>query len=256
MALRTTIPRVDWSQSINKGLVAWWPMWEGAGGKILDISGKSNHGTLTNGPVWVDGLKFDGTDDYVGGFTVSNFDSITNEVTFAATVQTPSPLATRMDLIQRSVGADSWWFNLQSGLVSFYADNVTGGAYKQSLSPITSDKTNIAVVYNGSTIKFFINGRLDNTIGATGTLSTGSTSLFMASNNGGLGFYNGILYNLRMWSRGLIDSEAQRLHINPHAGLYIPDIARYYLPAAGGSSIVPDKGNPMLVTPGKMMMRG
>ena len=84
MALRTTIPRVDWSQSINEGSVGWWPIWEGAGGKCLDTSGKNNHGTLANGPVWADGLKFDGTDDYVNAGGAGNFTNTDFSIAFSS----------------------------------------------------------------------------------------------------------------------------------------------------------------------------
>lgn len=41
------------------------PMWEGAGNQAMDLSGYGNHGTI-NGADWVvDGLNFDGVDNYV-----------------------------------------------------------------------------------------------------------------------------------------------------------------------------------------------
>ena len=53
--------------SEEKGLVAYWPVDEGSGKVIGDISGNGNTGTLKNGPSWGagSGLKFDGVNDYV-----------------------------------------------------------------------------------------------------------------------------------------------------------------------------------------------
>jgi len=54
----------------DPNLVGWWKLDEGMGDIVLDWSGHNNHGTLTNGPVWVEGadggaLQFDGQNDYV-----------------------------------------------------------------------------------------------------------------------------------------------------------------------------------------------
>jgi hypothetical protein len=54
----------------DPNLVGWWKLDEGMGGIVLDWSGHDNHGTLANGPVWVEGvdggaLQFDGMNDYV-----------------------------------------------------------------------------------------------------------------------------------------------------------------------------------------------
>ena len=54
----------------DPNLVGWWKLDEGMGNIVLDWSGHDNHGTLANGPIWVEGndggaLQFDGSDDYV-----------------------------------------------------------------------------------------------------------------------------------------------------------------------------------------------
>jgi len=51
------------------GLVGYWRLDEGVGTIAFDSSGNNNHGTLVNGPSWVNGkygkaLNFDGIDDY------------------------------------------------------------------------------------------------------------------------------------------------------------------------------------------------
>jgi len=60
----------DWKQHpVFHGLIGCWPMVEGGGNRLTDISGYMNHGTI-NGATWVGtpwgpGLSFDGSDDYV-----------------------------------------------------------------------------------------------------------------------------------------------------------------------------------------------
>ena len=74
--------RVDWSQSINKGLAGWWLFNEGSGDRVEDISLNGNRGILTNvalATAWVVGgnpaiagytLDFDGVDDFIDFNTI------------------------------------------------------------------------------------------------------------------------------------------------------------------------------------------
>lgn len=78
---------VNWSDPQTDGLVAWWYFLERGGNFIRDLSGNTNHGTLTNGVTWKDGaVNLDGVDDYINvgnidmnmDYTISawlNFDS-------------------------------------------------------------------------------------------------------------------------------------------------------------------------------------
>jgi len=64
LTTRPEIPITD------PNLVGWWKLDEGMGNTVLDWSGHDNHGTLVNGPIWVEGndgsaLHFDGINDYV-----------------------------------------------------------------------------------------------------------------------------------------------------------------------------------------------
>ena len=50
--------------------VGWWPLDDGAGTAVADVSGNANHGVVTGNAAWTTGkfdgaLSFDGTDDYV-----------------------------------------------------------------------------------------------------------------------------------------------------------------------------------------------
>ena len=55
---------------VDAGITTYYPLNEGSGVSIEDISQYGNHGTLKNGPVWTlesgeMGLTFDGADDYI-----------------------------------------------------------------------------------------------------------------------------------------------------------------------------------------------
>jgi len=62
-----TLPDIPIS---DPNLIRWWKLDEGRGITAVDWSGHNNHGTLINGPQWVEGydagaLELDGSDDYV-----------------------------------------------------------------------------------------------------------------------------------------------------------------------------------------------
>ena len=50
---------------LSRGLVGYWPMLEGTGGKISDLSNNGNIGELTGTALWSSGL-FGGCVDYDG----------------------------------------------------------------------------------------------------------------------------------------------------------------------------------------------
>jgi regulation of enolase protein 1 (concanavalin A-like superfamily) len=79
-----TVPGI---QIKDAHLVGWWKLDEGAGTTALDWSGHEYHGTLVNGPIWIEGidagaLNFDGQDDYVDLSIGTLLSTLTNS-TFA-----------------------------------------------------------------------------------------------------------------------------------------------------------------------------
>lgn len=67
------------SQPLHQGLIAWWPVVEGGGSTLYELSGNGNHSTLTNtnlSTVWIVGphgaaIDLDGTDDYAAAAVAS-----------------------------------------------------------------------------------------------------------------------------------------------------------------------------------------
>jgi len=83
---------------IGEGLVAYWPLDEGAGNSTSDVTGNGSNGTLNGGPVWAEGkmggaLNFDGDDDYVDCGNAPVLDFGTGDWTVSAWIKvatTPS----------------------------------------------------------------------------------------------------------------------------------------------------------------------
>ena len=187
----------------------------GSAPQMLDSTANNNDGTssgtmTTSDQVSgkIDGsLEFDGNSTQDDLITVPNssvWDNITTAITISAWVNPNSvgALGYRSDIIQRSSGNNDWWFNLQnSGKLSFYADNITGGTYKQSTSVINENELSYVVVsYDDvNDIRFYINGTYINTVAASGSfITTDNLVYFGANHNGPSTVFRGIIDELKV----------------------------------------------------------
>ena len=64
---------------LANGLVAYWPMWEGSGGRLFDISGKGRHGTINVG-TWTHGPEGHSLDSWSGTSLISVSDSAVTQL--------------------------------------------------------------------------------------------------------------------------------------------------------------------------------
>ena len=247
---------LDPGAPINQGLVGWWPMWEGAGGKTLDISGKNNHGTLTNEPLWSGGgLKFDATNDWVDvGADVrpSLPVSIHVRCMFRSTSAAGGLFAsdkTNISTIIHSGFVLSQGFITAGKIALFYGDNTANNSTgRRTKSGTTTPSNNVVhsitgVIRGATDMSIWLNGIDDG-----GTYSGTGGSMVYRNDSGAIGMYsdtggtlrvvNGNIFDCRVWSRALSALEVQQLYVNPNIGLWVPDITRYYFAAAAGGADV------------------
>ena len=208
--------------------LAEWKFDEGTSTSAFDSTGNGVTGTLVNSPAWIAGkqgksLNFNGSNSYV---TTTHQDALFNGITTAMTISgwvkpAAGSLSARRDIIQRAgaVGSingataakDIWWFNLQnSGKMNFYMGGITG-AYVETTTAISDSVwTYLTVTYDGSNIRFYINGKLDKTSAASGTLLTGDNGVGIGGNLSGVSpatVFSGGIDMLRVW--GYTRSPAQ-----------------------------------------------
>jgi hypothetical protein len=159
------------------GLSSYWKLDEGSGTTAYDSSGNNNHGTLINGPMWVDGkigkaLSFDGLDDRVDAPDSPLWDFGTGNFTMAAWVNIRDKTKT-MRIVSAGYGGTTydpittlWTFGFWGtssgvGMRINYAPKY-GGYYRNFLSvPLTYNNNEwayVAVVKNGTTLSFYFNG--------------------------------------------------------------------------------------------------
>jgi len=204
--------------ALNLGLVGYWSMDEGSGSKAYDQSGNRNTGTAYSSTTptasWADGklgkaLDFDGTDDYVNIPTASSI-NITSNITVSAWINIK--VWKEADVVESgNTGYMLWTAPSQANKIVWGRQGSTAG---QVLSVTTfNTKLNtwyhIVGTHDGTTLRIYVNGVVDNTKVAATSFSNGA-NLFIAS---GLdGKFNGLIDEVRVYNRALSAGEVNRLY--------------------------------------------
>jgi len=230
-----------------------WHFDEGSGTTAYDTSGNNNHGTLYNGPTWVNGkfkyaLRFDGVDDYV-------------EVPHSASLN---------PIYQISIEGWFYWLgpttqSAQNGIrkqnqyLLFYWDNNTyfvntfairsaGTWYYINLGDIRyeimNQWTHWVGTFDGKVLKLYINNVLRGSLTYTGTIDQTYNPLQIGREPYGW-FYNGIIDEIRIYNRALTAEEISYLY-NYH-GYTTPNypgkvlVKKYVSPEPAFSSAGPEE---------------
>ncbi|MFC1635968.1 LamG domain-containing protein [Planctomycetota bacterium] len=177
----------------RKRLVAWWKLDEADGNDVADSSGNNCIGKLIGNPQWqpaggkVSGaLEFDGDGDYIEIGNKSAFD-IANAITVATWIKVDSfdkrwqAIVTKGDTawrIQRTAAEDTLAFKC-TGIES------TGSRHGiEGYRSVNDGKWHHAVgIYDGSTVSLYIDGVLDNSCEASGSIQMNDAPVFIGANS-------------------------------------------------------------------------
>jgi chitodextrinase len=213
-----TTPGGDLPSATN-GLIGHWPMNEGAGATVADASGRSFHGTLTNGPTWSAGkvggaLSFDGVNDKVDLGTA--FDIPALPFTIAAWVNPVDFNYFRPILSKRNSYALSgmrFQFDLDSGTGRVRLLNSVASGTEFSFTPALKVWTHLAVVARSGATQLYVNGVLRETRATTFVLGAASGARAAIGDLGGEPGENfsGRIDDVRVYNRALDAAELQSL---------------------------------------------
>jgi hypothetical protein len=212
----------------DPNLVGWWKLDEGMGNIVLDWSGHDNHGTLANGPIWVEGndggaLQFDGQNDYVNlgtpaelyipdNYTYSAWFRVGEDINGDSDAQYILCIGSRSDLcfgIEDNVGIDG-------DLALHYYDTAPGfhslGVGKTVWS--SGDWHMVAGTKDSATgHKIYLDGELRNSDTNTNNDNYATTRMIsigaMGWNNDE--YYNGTIDDVRIYNRTLTQDEIQNI---------------------------------------------
>ena len=179
------------SQSVpTSGLLLWWKFSEGSGSSVADSSGNGNTGTWTGTPAWSTGLSkpaayFDGTaSNYVTkaspAASVSSAYSLLCRIKFVSVTQwTPifgirGPVETGAYQGYELRTGNSKQILMEFGTGSGAITNGNGSGTTYT----TGSWVDIGYSYDGSNFKSYLNGALDSTVAASGTVSVGTSPFY------------------------------------------------------------------------------
>lgn len=248
----------------NLGLVGYWSFNEGTSTSATDFSGYGNNGTfnnISNPPTtssgWISGklgkgVKFDGSNDFVSAANSSSLNlGGKTEFTLSAWVKVrafnivsscdnDAIIAKGGDAVvggyflylgdTGSCGPNTGIVYLSGGFVDGSAAVHNAGGANGGIVQLQKDIWyHLTVIYNGSTLKTYVNGVEDASLNTTATVGSNSETLNMGANtnNGGGGVYayrtNSIIDEVRIYNRAISLSEL--------AGLYRSGVTSYKAPS-------------------------
>jgi hypothetical protein len=173
-------------------------------------------GTLVNGTTYSNGaMVFDGVDDLVNCGNSTSILAITNQLTFGGFVKFNTFDTYRRFIFKDNgtVGVFESFYNPSSN--KFDIEIVTSGvrtSVKSTTTPSINTIYYLIGTYDGSNMRIYINGILENTTSKAGNIDIGpGGGLFLGNTNGGAGpsnFYlNGNIYNVQIYNRALTQAE-------------------------------------------------
>ena len=184
--------------------------------KIFDLSNNNTDNTI-NGATYSDGgLLFDGTDDSVL-LPEYSLSSMSNGFTFEVLINANSVTNTSNEIVL--------FGNVENGGgdIIIHQERFAMTIYNKEASKYASAKASeillpnkdylLTGVFDGKSIKVYINGKLEATTSFSGTVkdAESNTHFFLGCNPSGSNchqsYFNGIMYEARMYDRALTDKE-------------------------------------------------
>lgn len=176
--------------------LAYWRLGDAAGTTMTDSSGNARHGTYVGSPLLgATGLLSTDAD------TCVDFDANNDhgDLAYAAWMDASTALTTEALIRPAGVNGDRpiidrdhssgrvFQFRVSTGKLQFIKIGGTGGIVTAtSVTSIAASTTyHVAATYDGSNIRLYINGALDKTQAAPGTLGTGNSPLMVGASFSG-----------------------------------------------------------------------
>ena len=204
------------------GLVGHWKLNETAGTTAVDSSPKLNNGTYTGGVtlnqagpypgVGAVAADLDGANDYVAVPNESLYD-ITGPITVAAWIKVDAFDQQFQTIISKGDGA--WRLSREgtSNLLHFACTGLTSPHLTSSSGVNDGAWHHIAGVYNGSQMRLYIDGKLDQSLNSTGTITANNEPVQIGQNSQQSNRnWEGGLFDVRVYDMALSAAEIAELH--------------------------------------------
>ena len=211
---------INTAHPLSQGLAGAWLMNERGGGKLYDISGNNNTGTI-NGASWANGqfggcLSFNGTSNNI---TASGTSVPIGNSSRTVSVWINSPSYSGSSANNFAVGISSVVGSNTAYLLGVNNSGhfliTTAGVANDLVVPGFSLNKwyNLVSVYNGAgLLSMYVNGSL---VGTKNIGSTNTTNGAIYIGTAGVEFFNGLIDDTLIYSRALSATEVQQLYQDP-----------------------------------------
>jgi hypothetical protein len=213
----TSIPvTVTIANAAPTGLVAAYGFNETTGTAAADASGNNRTGTVS-GAAWNPAgrfggaLNFDGVNDRVNIPDAAVFD-LTTGMTLSAWVRPTALTGWRTVIMKEAPGGLAYALYAHDN-APYPATTISFGGADQTTpgtAPLTTNTwTHLAVTYNGTTLRLFVNGSEVAARTVSGSIRTTNSALRIGGNAVWGEYFQGLLDNVRIYNRALTVSEIQ-----------------------------------------------
>jgi glucose/arabinose dehydrogenase/chitodextrinase len=198
------------------GLVGAWSFAEGIGTSAVDASGNGNVGTLV-GASWTplgrygSALSFNGSSSTVRVADSASLD-LTTAMTLSAWIQPTASQSGWKTILQHE--SDAYFLNASNsdGPLRPSGGGTLGGNTQYLGGPAANPVnawTNVALTYDGATLRLYINGTQVASRAATGAIQTTNSPLWIGGNSPYGEYFQGLIDEVRVYNRALTQAEVQ-----------------------------------------------
>jgi hypothetical protein len=207
--------------------VARWKLDETQSASAADASGRNHAGRVQGRPRWIAAqgqaraaLEFDGAGSYVDCGDAADFD-FRNALTISLWVNPRELKKSGQTLVAK--GSDTWSLRSEgkTGKVVFALEGpqTTGkdrpkATRARSKRPLDDGRWyHVVGVYDGQRIALYVNGELEESVTASGTVALNTEPVWLGNNSASRdAYFNGSLADVRLYGYGLTEAEIQALH--------------------------------------------
>ena len=210
-------------------LIGAWLFDEGEGDTVADASGNGNDLTIAEGaPKWVEGksgeaMEFDGAVDYLAAPDSPSLDSINGEaVSIVAWVNGTNFTGAARHVLRKvhDVAQESVYIlRVQSNVLRLYlgTDAIEGVQFGYMVDGATQLETgkwiHIALVYDGKELRGYVNGELDATLPAEGSIVVSDNELRIGRGDPA-GYFAGSIDEVGLFKAALTEDHIKEIMEN------------------------------------------
>ncbi len=210
-----------WSFEMSGKLLGWWKMDETSGTRAADSSGRGNVGTVRGNGIWqrsggkiAGAIELDGDGDFIEISNESNFD-VAGQLTVSVWVKVNEFDKPFQSIISKGTG-EGWILSRShsTGTVEFVCKGVKPQPYVVGKTSIDNGQWHhLAGVYDGGKLKLYVDGKLDGSKNAWGSIVTNDYSIYIGNSSQESGrFFDGLIDDVRIYNYALSEDEVKSLY--------------------------------------------